>query len=119
MSGREGQQVPLLVCTQRASSQASRTGSSTGSGKEEKPFSQPTSHQQTTSSKCPSSPGSPTLDDESLAACAWAEVQVQAALKALLDEVGIGGDLHRSTQAGDCEVARPLTAQAGELQGRP
>jgi hypothetical protein len=57
-------------------------------------------------SECPSSPGSPTLDDESLAACAWAEVQVQAALKALLDKVGIGGDLHRRAQAGDWVVAK-------------
>lgn len=41
----------------------------------------------------PRCPAPPTLNDEALAAGAGAEVQVQAALKALLDEGGVGGHL--------------------------
>ena len=37
-----------------------------------------------------------TLDDEALAASAGAQVEVQAALKALLDKVGVGGHLQGS-----------------------
>jgi hypothetical protein len=48
-----------------------------------------------------------TLDDEALAAGAGAEVEVQAALKTLLDEVGIGRHLQQQERCRRGLKSRP------------